>query len=291
LAQFRNGEFAPAAQSLAEAARLARSAGSEPHPACLAALAMSQQKLGNAKAANEVRQQLVESMRLPRWTADATMRDFLLEAEFTLATDDYQWKVLEPASMSSAGGATWVKLEDSSLLISGENPVHDRYTLEYPTDAVTGGNDANGLPQITALRLEALCDQRLPGGGPGRAPNGTFVLTGVNVAVVAPGDGKRTSKVVARRAIADYVQKDFDPQGLIDGPRPPGWAGWAVWRPDGPPSSQSLVLELAEPLPVASGTRLQLVLNHDSQWGQHNLGRIRLSASSTRRADRDRESE
>src|SRR6185437_16006190 len=77
----------------------------------------------------------------------------------------------------STGGSTSETLADKSLLVTGENPQSNLYTLV--ARAPVGG--------ISALRLEALPDARLPGGGPGRDRYGNFVLTGLSIAI---GDSK-----------------------------------------------------------------------------------------------------
>jgi hypothetical protein len=82
-----------------------------------------------------------------------------------------QWKPLRPAAVTSQGGATCTILDDGSVLVSGAHPDSDAYTIQAKTD----------LKQITAMRLEAVPDKSLPNGGPGRADDGGFVLSNVQV--------------------------------------------------------------------------------------------------------------
>ena len=70
------------------------------------------------------------------------------------------WTVLRPAEIISAGGATLTPQPDGSILASGTNPDRDVYTVVARP----------GLNRIIAIRLEALPDPSLPGGGPGRHP-------------------------------------------------------------------------------------------------------------------------
>lgn len=77
------------------------------------------------------------------------------------------WSVLSLTSLSASSGATLTVQGDSSVLVSGTLPATDIYTFS----AVTG------VTGITGIRLEALADASLPGGGPGRGFNGNFVLT------------------------------------------------------------------------------------------------------------------
>jgi serine/threonine protein kinase len=83
-------------------------------------------------------------------------------ANLLLMPDTTNWTVLKPSAMTSKGGATLTLQEDGSILASGKNPDRDDYSLVAKTD----------LEQITAIRLEALPDPSLPGGGPGRFPGG-----------------------------------------------------------------------------------------------------------------------
>jgi hypothetical protein len=76
------------------------------------------------------------------------------------------WIVLDPTTFKSQGGATLTKQADQSILASGKNPFPEKYTVTANT-TLTG---------ITAIRLEVLADGKLPAMGPGRAPNGNFVL-------------------------------------------------------------------------------------------------------------------
>ena len=54
------------------------------------------------------------------------------------------WAVVAPASARSAGGATFERQPDGSLLASGANPAFDTYTFVLHTQA----------RGVTALRLE-----------------------------------------------------------------------------------------------------------------------------------------
>src|SRR5262249_53986827 len=83
------------------------------------------------------------------------------------------WTVLDPREMKSQGGATMSKLPDKSVVVSGPNPPTDNYTITAEAD----------LPEMTAIRLEALTDKSLPAMGPGRSSNGNIVLTDVRLAV------------------------------------------------------------------------------------------------------------
>ena len=70
------------------------------------------------------------------------------------------WQALEASELKSAAGATLTNQDDRSIVVSG-NLVKDVYTISANVD----------LAAVTGLKLEAIADPSLPGGGPGRAPN------------------------------------------------------------------------------------------------------------------------
>ena len=84
-----------------------------------------------------------------------------------------QWVVLDPQTYASAGGATFTKQPDQSLVASGTRAATDTYTVTAQTH----------LQNITAVRIEALPDPGLPAGGPGRGDDGNFVLNDVQLSV------------------------------------------------------------------------------------------------------------
>ena len=84
---------------------------------------------------------------------------------------DVAWRPLRPTQVTSQGGATCTILDDGSVLVSGKRPDVDTYTIRTKCDA----------GRITALRLEALPDPSLPGGKAGRADDGGFAVSKVQV--------------------------------------------------------------------------------------------------------------
>ncbi|HEX5102989.1 MAG TPA: DUF1549 domain-containing protein, partial [Pirellulaceae bacterium] len=86
------------------------------------------------------------------------------EAGLALKAD---WQPLAPVEMSSAGGATLTSQDDGSILVSGENPNQDTFTVAAQTD----------LTGMTALRLETIPDPTLPQGSAARSLSGDFRLT------------------------------------------------------------------------------------------------------------------
>jgi hypothetical protein len=175
------------------------------------------------------------------------------------------WTVLQPETLKSAGGATLAKQPDGSVLPGGKNPFPETYTVTAKTD-VAG---------ITAVRLEVMPDKSIKGPGPGRAPNGNFVLSEFKVEAQAPGEQKAKA-VVLSRALADFAQASFEVQKAID--NNPG-TGWAVAPQFGRP--HVAVFELKDKLGMSAGTALTFTLLQNFAGKEHNVGKFRLSVTTT----------
>jgi hypothetical protein len=82
-----------------------------------------------------------------------------------------EWKSLQLKQVTSKGGATCTVLDDGSVLVSGTAPETDTYNIVGDVD----------LSRITAVRLEAVPHESLPNSGAGRAKDGRFVVSKVEV--------------------------------------------------------------------------------------------------------------
>lgn len=81
------------------------------------------------------------------------------------------WTVLTPTSVSASGGTILNADQVGVIKASGPNPPFATYTIKYHISQVG----------ITGFRLEALPDPDLPNRGPGRAENGNFVVTELDI--------------------------------------------------------------------------------------------------------------
>ena len=174
------------------------------------------------------------------------------------------WESLPIRSAKSAKGATLTKQPDGSFLASG--------TLGYPdTYTIVADVPASGL---TGLRLEALTDKSLPGMGPGRAPNGNFVVSNVRVSLMQEGAKGKPKALPLGQINADFSQEGFPPASIADNT---GSLGWAIVPQTGKP--HKLVFALHEPLPSGQKGALVVVLESKHPAEQHVLGRFRLSGT------------
>jgi hypothetical protein len=175
------------------------------------------------------------------------------------------WTTLDVGKAVSQGGATLTKQNDGSFLVSGKNPVKDTYTI-------TGATKLNG---ITALRLEVLPDASLPAKGPGRAPNGNFVLTELTLSYLPAGE-KKAKPIALKNAQADFSQSNYEVGKAIDNNR---GTGWAVAPQFGKP--HTAYFQLAAPLALPAGATLKVTMAHEF-GSQHTVGRFRLSLTTSK---------
>lgn len=172
------------------------------------------------------------------------------------------WSVARPLVSKSEGGAKFELQDDGSLLSTGENPKNDTYTFLLP------------LPEepVTAVRLEALVHPEFPNRGLSRG-NGNFVLTEVEVDWVRADGGEE--RIQVGRAEADFEQSGWPASALIDGKANTGWAVSGHEKP----ADHRVILHLNRPLPVGPAGMLRVRLRHESDYAQHNVGRLRLALS------------
>ncbi len=203
---------------------------------------------------------LETQMRAPMPDLDAAQAQWEA-AEATRQAE--RWRVAQAETQRSTGGSTLTRLEDHSILASGENPSQDTYHVVTRTDQ-TG---------LRAVRLEALTHESLPNQGAGRASNSNFVLSDFALEAVSVADP--TKKVAVRWASAsgDYEQKDFLISHAIDADPATGWAVDGNQKRE----NRSAIFVAAEPFGFPGGTELRFRLAHESPHGQHAIGRFRLA--------------
>jgi len=148
----------------------------------------------------------------------------------------------ELVSASSEGAEA--KIENGRVRIVGPNPAR--------TVTQVSGKSPTGL--ATGLIID------LPGEfGPGRAPNGNFVITDAALEI----DGKA---VVLTRAVADFEQSGFPAAAILDSRNDTGWGTDPRTRED-----RRLVLEFAKPVSL-KGETFRLTLGQRSVHDTHTLG-------------------
>jgi hypothetical protein len=176
------------------------------------------------------------------------------------------WTVLEPSGLESRGKAKLAKQADGSVLVSGNKPEKDVYTITAPAD----------LAAITAIRVEALPDKSFVDGGPGRSSDGNIVLTDVTLEVAPASDPEKFDPAMLTSASADFSQDNFPPMLAID--KNPE-SGWAIYPQVGKP--HAAVFAPKAPIDGGKGTRLRVILAFESTFAAHSIGKFRISATSS----------
>jgi hypothetical protein len=178
------------------------------------------------------------------------------------------WVMLRPSRYTSGGGAVLKLLSDGSLLAMRKNSEADTYTLEAPLER----------SPITALRLEVLKDASLPREGPGRDPDGNFFLSQVE-AEVSPADKPEAgSKITFTKAVADESQEGYQANNLVS--QRAFKTGWAIDASD-TVNRRQLLLTPEKPFAFEQGALLTVRIKHEMPHASRNIGRFRLSVTST----------
>lgn len=178
------------------------------------------------------------------------------------APSECLWQVPAIRSMKSGGGATLTALPDGSVRVTGTNPNQETLVFEV----------ISRLPEIRSLRIEALADQGLVKGGPGRASNGNFALSDLSLAVLS-SDGKAT-KVKLVRPRATFEQKGLPVAAAIDGDPTSAWAIDPRFGQD-----HAAAFDCEPPIAGSSqGVVLRVTLAFRNNKG-HGMGRPRLALS------------
>ncbi|HEU0007842.1 MAG TPA: PSD1 and planctomycete cytochrome C domain-containing protein, partial [Terriglobia bacterium] len=181
-----------------------------------------------------------------------------------------EWVVLQPNGALSAGGATLRVLPDGSILAEGPNPENDSYTIVAQT----------ALKTIAGMRLDVVSDSNLPGKGPGRDADGTFVLSRIEVQVSPKGAPQTVQPVTWTRAAAEQAAAAFNVESLLESKGNPGWS---IDKPKvGPLDQVSAFFETAAGAGFEQGTALTITLSNRSKKKSANLGRFRLLVTSSK---------
>lgn len=177
------------------------------------------------------------------------------------------WKSVEIREMKSEAGATFEKADDQSITVGG-NLAKDVYTIVAGTD----------LKAITGIRLEALADPKLPAGGPGRAPNGNFVLTELQLSLAPAASPGQGAAVGLKNAAADFGQDNYPAANAIDGNEGTGWAVSPKFN-----ESHFATFETSADVGGDGGSLLTFRMSQQFADGMHLLGKFRISVTNSAR--------
>ena len=178
------------------------------------------------------------------------------------------WSVAEPKNFKSDVGAMFEKNDDHSVLVSGKNG-KDTYRFEIDSD----------MQNITGVRLEAMNDKRLTGGGPGRSTGGgNFVLNEIKL-FAAPKDAPQNKvEIKLQNATATFSQEGWQVGGAIDGNASSGWAISPQFN-----KTHTATFETASNVGFPSGTVFSFEMVQMFSDNTHQLGKFRISLSNSPR--------
>ena len=182
------------------------------------------------------------------------------------ASEVVPWETLRPLSMT-ANLAKLELREDHSLFARGDQTKRDVYDLSF--DGHWSG--------VTALRLEALPDPRLPNSGPGRAyyegPKGDFFLSELKV------------ELEDRAIKLTHASEDYGKLGIGGGSGGAAQAidgnevtGWSTSGREGEP--HQAVFQTNTPLQGSGTLRIRLIFNRHYPAA---LGRFRVAVTRANR--------
>jgi hypothetical protein len=174
-------------------------------------------------------------------------------------------QTLVPTAFQSEVGAIAKIADDSSITVSG-TLAKDKYVVETVVP--------EGL-RARYLRLEALPDTKFPGGGPGRASDGNFVVSRLSASFVIPGQQTEPTAIQFVLAQADFEQANFPAKSALDDDLKDGWA---VSPQIG--KAHVAVFEVAPETVIPAGSKLQVIIEQQHS-DQHTLGKFRLSVAET----------
>ncbi len=179
------------------------------------------------------------------------------------------WTVLKPDAVKGPKDVKVTVEADDSVSVTGKSG-RDTYTFTVKSD----------LKGITALRLEAIADPKLPRSGPGRAPDGNFVLTELQVFVHKAGSKDLPRKIDLVNPLADFSQENFDVRYAVDGDENSRDRGWAVSPATG--VSHWATFHLKDVLANEAGTVFTIKLHSQFVTPGFTLGRFRIAVSTAK---------
>jgi hypothetical protein len=211
---------------------------------------------------NTKSQSIEHKLNQPWPEVDKSQQEWEASASALKAT---AWRVANLSKLESRGKAKFTRQPDESVLVTGRNADKDVYVLTMPFA---------GEP-LTGVRVEALPDASLKGGGPGRSVNGNIVMTDVKLEISTSDKPEVFKLVELVTSSADFSQPTFPVSFAID--TNPA-TGWGIDPEVG--KAHFAIFGTKSALNFPKGSRLRLTLAFESQFAAHQLGRFRISTTS-----------
>lgn len=242
-----------------------------------------QERRDNIAAAKQALSRYEEEIAPREQAAEAKRQSAIKAAE--LAVADYHENLGQALVKWEAGSdraTAWVPLDVMSATASNKS----KLVMQRDRSVIASGANGKGSYEIVArttmaaisgIKLEALTHESLPKNGPGRADDGNFVVSELELFWAPVSDPEKRSKVVLEKARADHSQNNYGIASAIDGRDAAVNNGWAIAPKTG--QDHEAIFEIKEPLGEGSPILLTFQLKQSFQSGKHSLGRFRLSVA------------
>lgn len=221
--------------------------------------------------------------------ADAKAReDAIAAAQKNL--DDFQARGAERVSQWEQGAGQsptpWspVKFDTLKSNLAEGAKLTQAKDLTLSTNKKSGTGDltlectGTKLGKVTALKLDALSDEKLPGKGPGQAQNGNFVLTELTLEYWHKDTPDQVVAAALKNAKASFSQQNYDVSSAIDGNSTAPQNGWAISPQTG--QDHYATFELAEAVDFTSDHRIRLRMSFHYPDRKHVLAKFRIKTTS-----------
>ena len=182
-------------------------------------------------------------------------------------TSNVEWIPLLPSSATGSKETTLSFESDRSVVVESKGSRNAVLTILLPTN----------LRNITAFRLEAIANEKLPNGGPGRAADGNFVLNEFEVFAAPAAKPAEAKKVDLHKPLADFSQANFEIAKAVNGNPNDGNKGWAISPAYG--VTHWATFECKQAINIEGGTQLKIVMHHKFTQPDYVLGRFRISVA------------
>ncbi|MDA0659552.1 MAG: PSD1 and planctomycete cytochrome C domain-containing protein [Planctomycetota bacterium] len=190
------------------------------------------------------------------------------------------WKVLTP-EIATSNTLQLAVAEDGTVSVWGDSTKNDRFQITYRLDQPVGDQ----LQQITAIRLEAIPDPRLPGGGPGlgyyEGPKGDFRLK--EFRLLADTAPVKFSQATHSNILNRFDQEPQPLPQLYDGELKSGFSFRDVVRTDKEEHSPDghrvlFMFQLENPLSTPQQLTVEMDFDH---YYSSALGKFRILATAS----------
>jgi hypothetical protein len=171
-------------------------------------------------------------------------------ADRTASGKEPTWILAKPTATTAPAPIKFTTLEDGSVRVRGSQFFAAKYAVTLET----------ALTDIRSIRLEAIADDGLPGGGPGMGPKGDVKIVKLSIQAVPKGKGSPVEAVIVSRTVDAQSTVTANPQS---------------WEISGEGRNAAAVFALKDAIGFAEGTKLNITI--ELAGNNQGLGRFRFA--------------